>query len=302
MERFKGFKKFSRLARFSKLAAFVVALTLVQPLYAQTRNFLWKATAGQNVVYLVGSVHALSADYYPLGPALEAAFKDSDTLVEEVDLAEMISPEAQMKVLARGMLPADQSLDKVLSPATFASVSRRIGNLGVPMAPLMRFKPWMLAIALEGFELQKLGFDPDLGLDKYFYDLAQSQGKTVQGLETAEYQISRFDQMSGDHQDRFLAGTLKELDSESVNLGTLAKAWKAGDVATVERIVLQELKSDSVLYQRLLVDRNRNWLPTIESFFTRRGRTFIVVGAAHLVGPDGLVAMLKAKGYSVEQQ
>ena len=98
-----------------------------------------------------------------------------------------------------------------------------------------------------------------------------------------------------------LADTLKELETEKASFGKLADAWKIGDAPTVERVVLSDLKQDPVIYQRLLVERNRNWLPKIEEFFTRRGHAFVVVGAAHLLGPDGLIAMLKAKGYSVEQ-
>ena len=248
-----------RFARFAGLAGFawLAVLLVVTPLHGQTRNFFWKATGRQGVVYLVGSIHALSADYYPLSRALDAAFADSDLLVEEVNLGEMEAPDAQMALLMRGMLPADQSLDRVLSASTYAQVSKRVGDLGVPVEPLMRFKAWMLALALEGLELQKAGFDPELGLDKHFYDLAQGQGKAVQGFETAEYQISRFDQMTSTEQDHFLAETLKELDANTININTLGKAWKAGDVATVERIALQDLKSDPIMYQRLLhtVDR-----------------------------------------------
>ena len=98
-----------------------------------------------------------------------------------------------------------------------------------------------------------------------------------------------------------LAQTLKELETELASVGRLAAAWKLGDVPTVERIVQAELKSEPLLYQRLLVDRNRNGLPRIEALFARRGRALVVVGAAHLVGPDGVVQMLKAKGYTVEQ-
>ena len=98
-----------------------------------------------------------------------------------------------------------------------------------------------------------------------------------------------------------LAETLKELDTEIASVTTLAAAWKNGDAPQVERIVLKDLKTDAQMYQRLLVERNRNWMPKIEVFFSRPGRTFVVVGAAHLVGPDGLLQMLKTKGYVVEQ-
>jgi hypothetical protein len=283
------------------MAAVAVANTAAQPRSA-TRSFMWKATRQQGAVYLVGSVHMLTKDFYPLAAPIEAGFKDSDLLVEEVDLAEMLAPDQQFSLLARGMLPAGQTLDKVVSPATMALVNARVGSLGMPASALQQFKPWFLAMTLMAVEWEKAGFDAALGLDKHFYDRAQTEGKTVQGLETTEYQISRFDGMAMTQQDRFLAESLKDLDAEKASVQKIADAWKAGDLPTLERLVLQDVKDDQFMYQRLLVERNRNWLPKIEALFARRGRAFIVVGAAHLVGPDGLIAMLKAKGARVDQQ
>jgi len=283
-----------------RVAAIAIACVTVAHA-ADARTFAWKATGKGSVVYLIGSIHVMTPDFYPLNPALEAAFKEADLLVEEVDMAEMLDPSAQMRILSRGMLPGDQSLEKLLTPATLALVRKATGDLGAAGGPLMRFKPWMLAVALQGLELQKAGFDPELGLDKHFYDQAKEADKAVQGLETADYQISVFDGMTMEQQDRMLAQTLKELQTELASVGKLADAWKSGDVPTVERIVQAELKGEPVMYQRLLVDRNKNWMPKIEALFTRRGRALVVVGAAHLVGPDGVVAMLKAKGYTVEQ-
>jgi uncharacterized protein YbaP (TraB family) len=288
-----------RAARIAA-ATLLVAAALV-PAQAAAQNFLWKATRGEGTVYLVGSVHLLTKDYYPLSSVLEAAFKESDLLVEEVDLAEMTAPDNQLTILMRGMLPAGQSLEAVVSPATFALVSRRVADLGMPVEPLKRFKPWMLALTLLSLEWLKAGFDPDLGLDKHFYDRARTEGKAVQGLETLDFQISRFDEMTPNEQDRLLMQTLKELDTQRTSVTALADAWKAGDSSTIERIVLQDVRQEPQMYQRLLVDRNRNWLPKIEALFARRGRAFVVVGAAHLVGTDGLISMLRARGYTVEQ-
>lgn len=286
---------------FRRVVVAIAFALLATAQAAQAKTFAWKATGRGGTIYLMGSIHVMSDSFYPLNPALEAAFKDSDLLVEEVDLAEMLDPTAQMGILGRGMLPENQSLDKVLSPATFALVQKTAGDLGGVGGPLMRFKPWMLAIALQGLELFKAGFDPQLGLDQHFYNQAKEGGKAVQGLETVEFQISRFDTMTMEQQDRMLAETLKELETETATVGRLGDAWKTGDVASVERIALADLKSDPVMYQRLLVERNRNWMPKIEALFARRGRALVVVGAAHLVGPDGLIAMLRAKGYAIEQ-
>lgn len=289
------------MKKFSRLAAFV-ALMQLAPLHAQpARNFIWKVSGPSGALYLVGSVHLLTKDFYPLSPALDTAFKDSDLLVEEADLGEMEAPAAQFKLLSRGLLPGDQSLETMVSPATYALVTKRVNDLGMPIEPLKRFKPWMLALTLVQLEWQKAGFDASLGLDRHFYDRAKVDGKIVQGLETIDYQVSLFDEMTRDEQDRMLSESLKDLDREKASVLTLTNAWKAGNAANVERIVLEDVKDDPVMYQRLLVNRNRNWLPTLDALLTRKGHAFVVVGAAHLVGPDGLVAMFKAKGYQVEQ-
>jgi uncharacterized protein YbaP (TraB family) len=285
-----------------QIAAAVVAAIAIFSSHpqAQTRALAWKVSRGGGVVYLIGSVHMLTSDFYPLAPALDTAFKDSDLLVEEADLNEMLSPTTQFSMLSKGMLPAGQTIDKVISPATMALVNQHTGGI-LPIEALKQFKPWFLAMTLEAMEWQSAGFDASLGLDKHFFDRAQAEGKTTQGLETTDFQISLFDGMTRDQQERFLAETLKGVDSEKASVAKLTGAWKAGDVATIERLVMADVKSDPVVYDRLLVARNRNWMPKIEALFSRPRHAFVVVGAAHLVGPDGLVSMLKAKGYQVTQ-
>src|SRR6476659_2395529 len=215
--------------RFSALrrpaAAIAVALVAASLDAAPARNFLWKATSQSGgTLYLVGSVHLLPKDSYPLNPALETAFKESDLLVEEADLGEM-GVGAQMAFLSRGMLPSSTPLDKVLSPATYALLTKRVADIGVPIEPLELLKPWMVAQMLEVMQWQKAGYDHELGLDKHYYDLAQ-----------------------------------------------------AADAPTVERIVLSALRQEPQLYQRLLVDRNKAWVPKLEALFARKGHTFVVVG------------------------
>ena len=290
----------SRRALPCALAACIL-LTLAQ-LDAAGRNFLWKATGPSGgVVYLAGSVHLLTPDYYPLDPAFDEAFKASDVLVEELDMHEMQAANSQMAMLTRGMLPAGQSLDNVLSADTMSAVLKKFEELGMPLEPMKQFKPWLLSLVLQGFEWQKAGFDADLGLDKHFYDLAIGSGKQVQGLETLAFQLSRFDEMSTEMQDRLLSETLKELATTKTSFRRMADAWKGGDIPTIEELVLKDLKAEPQMYNRLLIERNRNWLPKIEALFSRQKPAFVVVGAAHLVGSDGLLQMLKAKGYKVEQ-
>lgn len=292
--------------RFWTRRAAIVALTcclaMSAPSSALARSFLWKATGPKGAIFLVGSVHMLTKDYYPLSPELDAAFKESDLLVEELDLGEMLAPDSQMAMLTRGMLPAGQSLDTTISRETLDLVAKHATQLGLPLEPLKRFKPWSLALTLLGMAWQKAGFDAALGLDKHFYDRARVEGKPIKGLETVGFQISRFDEMSMHDQDRLLQQSIREIDHETTAVTTLANAWKAGDAATIERVVLEDVRTDPVMYRRLVVERNQNWLPVVESLFSRPRPALVVVGAAHLIGPDGLLAALQAKGYRLEQR
>src|SRR3954454_89898 len=289
---------------FHARAWFAVLLTLLLAVapHAQGRSFVWKVTAKQGrTIYLAGSVHLLSDKYYPLKPGYDAAFTHSDLLVEEVDMAEMLAPESQMSMLTRGMLPAGQSLEKLVSADTFKATARKAESLGLPIEPLKRFKPWMLALTLQAMEWQNAGFNADLGLDKHFYDSAIAAKKRVQGLETLQYQIARFDEMPMEQQDRLLSETLKELDATSDELNKIADAWQAGDAPQVEKMALEDLRSEPAMYRRLLVERNQLWLPKIEALFSRSTPAFVIVGAAHLIGPDGLLPLLRSKGYTIEQ-
>jgi uncharacterized protein YbaP (TraB family) len=293
-----------RPQKWAALTSLALLLTLLSStgIHGQAKSFVWRASKQGRIVYLAGSVHLLSAQYYPLSPAFNAAFEASDLLVEEVEMGEMLAPESQLMMLTRGMLPSGQSLDKVVSPATYAAVTDRVTALGLPIGPLNLFKPWALALTLQALEWQKAGFNADLGLDKHFYEMARTAGKTTQGLETLEFQISRFNDMSMPLQERLLGETLKELETTETSVTKLADAWKAGDAEGVETIVLKELKAEPEMYQRLLVERNRAWLPQVEALFKRPKPAFVVVGAAHLIGSDGLLAMLRSRGYTIEQQ
>lgn len=272
-------------------------------LHAAGQSFIWKVTAPKGgTVFIAGSLHLLTDEYYPLATAFDDAFTQADLLVEELDLGEMQKPEAQMQMLTRGMMPAGQTLDSVLSSDTLAAVKSKVLELGLPLAPLQLFKPWSLALTLQGVEWQKAGLNADLGLDKHYYDRARQVGKPVQGLETIDFQLAQFDGMSMPEQDRLLASTLKEMATTKESVDTLARAWKAGDQDAIERLTLDDMKSEPAVYRRLLVERNRAWLPKLEAFFTRSTPTFVIVGAAHLVGSDGVLAQLRAKGYTVTQQ
>ncbi|HUR32901.1 MAG TPA: TraB/GumN family protein, partial [Vicinamibacterales bacterium] len=239
---------------FATIVVALLVLVAVIAVQAAASSFLWRVTGPRGgTIYLGGSLHLLTTEYYPLAPAFDDAFAQSDLLVEELDMAEMLAPDAQMLMLQRGMMPAGQTLDQVLSAATLASVKAKVAELGLPLAPLQLFKPWALALTLQGLEWQKAGYDPELGLDRHFYDRAKETRVQVQGLETLAFQIGQFDSLPMPLQDRMLAETLEEMATAKDDVGKLARAWKAGDAAAIEEAVLSDLKSEPEMYRRLLV-------------------------------------------------
>jgi uncharacterized protein len=222
-------------------------------------------------------------------------------LVEEANPEELKTPTAAMQLVAKAMYPPGTTLQSQVSKDTFDKIATRAEKIGLPIERLQAFKPWMVALTLVGLELQKGGFDPGLGLDQHFLSRAPAAGKKVLTLETALEQIDFLESLSPQLQEGLVAASLEGAETELAQVQRIAAAWKAGETAPIERLLLTDMKVDSAVYDTLLVGRNRRWVPQIESCLAQQ-RCFVVVGAAHLVGPDGLVAMLRSRGYTVKQQ
>ncbi|MEZ5287097.1 MAG: TraB/GumN family protein [Vicinamibacterales bacterium] len=270
---------------------------------ASGRHFLWKVTgAFGGEAYLLGSVHVLTPDFYPLDPAIHRAFDASKVLVEEVDLDEMQDPATMMGLVSKAMLPDGQTLQEVVAPDTYDAVRSRAEKHGVPMILLQRMKPWMAAVTLTTAVLAQAGFDSNLGIDKHFFDRAKATGMRREALETVAYQFDRLDGLGASLQEASLKAMLADIDLQAANIGTMAAAWKSGDVATMERLLNEGFKDAPELSERLLFERNRNWVPQVERCLADDARCFVVVGAAHLVGPSSLVDLLRARRHTVVQQ
>ena len=267
-----------------------------------SRTFLWKVERGTNVGYLMGSIHVLTSAYYPLSDIVERAFAGASTLVEEVDLDEMSLPETQAMMLSKAVYTDGQTLEAAVSRETYDMIAARLKAAGLPIDSFRQMKPWIAAATMLATELQRAGFDPALGLDRHFFDKARQTGKRIVGLETVAFQIDRFDQLPGNLQEALLRETLTEIEVQRDNVKALADAWSVGDAATLERLLLAGFRSFPELHQRLLVERNRIWLPKIENCLSQSAPCFVVVGAAHLVGSDGLISLLTEKGYHLTQQ
>jgi uncharacterized protein len=266
-------------------------------------QFMWKVEGpGGATAYLLGSLHVLTADFYPLSASINKAFAESQTLVEEVDIDETSDPMVMMAALSKAMLTDGRTLDQVVAPDVYAEVKRRAEKAGMPMAAIERMKPWLVAITLMAPTLQAAGFKAELGIDRHFFDRAKDSGMKRQALETMAYQLDRFDSLSPALQEALLKTTMEDLDREVEGVRELAEAWTFGNVEAMEKMMLTMRKDAPELYQRLLVERNHNWIPHVEKCLTDKAGCFIVVGAAHLVGADGLPTLLAKKGLKVTQQ
>ncbi len=268
-----------------------------------SKHFLWRVTSPDGrEAHLLGSIHVLSKGFYPLPATVERAFAASKTLVEEADLDEMNNPATMMGLVGKAMLPDGQTLDQVVSKETYAAVRARADSHGLPMLLLQRMKPWMVALTLTAAEVSKAGFDPNLGVDKHFFDRAKDAGMPRRALETVAYQFDLFDGLAGSLQETSLKAMLADIDTQAGNIETMAAAWRAGDTATLEKLLTEGFNEAPELAERLLYQRNRNWVASVEACLSEDARCFVVVGAAHLVGPNSLVDLLRARKHTVVQQ
>ncbi|NOT25529.1 MAG: TraB/GumN family protein [Acidobacteria bacterium] len=285
------------------VAACIWCLALPAAAQDAKKNFLWKVEGPNNsTAYLLGSLHVLTPDYYPLSPVINKAFAESRTLVEEVDLDEIQDPSKMAGAMARAFLTDGRSLDQLVAPSTYAELTKRAEKAGLPMMALRRMKPWLVSLTLMGPTLQAAGLSAEYGVDKHFFDRATAAGMTRQAFETVTYQLDRFDGLSLELQEDMLTSTIRELDTYVVRLRDIAQAWATGNVRGIEKELLSSFDQSPELYNRLLTERNRNWIPQVDTCLRQNAGCFIVVGAAHLVGPDSLPALLAKSGYRVTQQ
>jgi len=274
----------------------------VYELAAAEKRSLWKVQSKSNTVYIMGSIHYLKPQNYPLDPALDDAFKAAKKLVLEIDLESAGKEQGQKLMLMKGLYTDGRTLKNGVSAETYGLAEKELKKLGLDIKLFNQFRPWFVALTVAALELQRLGFDANHGIDRYFYQKAKKENKEVIGLETFEYQMDLFDGMAERTQEMMLLQTLKDIHSIGGTVGAIVQAWASGDMKTLDSLLLQSLKEYPDVYQRLILDRNRAWLPKIESYLSQKENYLVVVGAGHLAGKDSVIEMLKAKGYSVEQQ
>ncbi|MBW2515469.1 MAG: TraB/GumN family protein [Deltaproteobacteria bacterium] len=283
-------------ATISELPAKTVAVE------QSTQNCLWSIQTQSNKIYLLGSIHVLKPETYPLDPAIEKAYASSERIIFETDIAAMQDPVMQAKMLEMGMYPAGQNLFENIAGDTRKQLEKKMSALGLPLEAFSQFKPWFVALTLTTLELQRLGYNPQYGIDVYFFGKAQSGGKEIGYLEPPEYQIDLLGNMADKDQNDFLKQTLADLELIGELAGDLVDSWKSGNADKLHELLHKSFKDYPDLNDRLLIQRNLKWVTEVEQATRQNKNVLFVVGAGHLVGPESVVELLRKNGYKVKQQ
>ncbi len=265
---------------------------------------LWKVTARDGAsLYLLGSFHLLKPDDYPLAPAVDAAFARSARVVFELPAEEVQSPQLAAQMLQAATRTDGRRLQDDLPPAQWAALQEYAAAHGMPVEALAGYEVWFVGLSVSLAEMAAQGLDPSLGLDQHFMREAARTGKPTGGLETAAEQIALLDGMSLEEQRQMLAEALDDAKDGNPQTRALHDAWRAGDARRLwSEMALDMKRQYPALYRNINVARNDRWVPKLEAYLQPgQGATLVVVGSLHLLGEDGVVEKLRARGYQVER-
>lgn len=260
---------------------------------------VWTVKDADSTILLFGSVHVLPAELDWRPDALDAALARADDLWFETPVDDANAAEATAQAQARGYLPGDQRLSNLLTPEGRARLDRICGRLGISPAGIDRLAPWYADVTLGVVTLMQQGATVTTGVEQTL--AAAAPGAKRRSFETAAGQIAFFADAPMADQLASLEDTLKQLDEDPGYYDRLIDAWAKGDTRAIEDLGVTPMRQASAyFYDRLIVQRNRQWVESIGERMKGSGRTVIVVGVGHLVGPDSVPALLRARGFKVE--
>ncbi len=266
------------------------------------KSSLWAIHTPTNTVYLLGSLHLLNRHAYPLAPAIENAYADSHKIIFETDIVAMNDSRIQTKMLELGLYAEGQTLYQNLDDSTRKSLEKKMAELSVPTDTFARFKPWFAALTLTILELQRLDLHPNYGIDAYFFQKAQEDRKDTGFLEPPEYQVDLLGNMDTHDQILFLRQTLTDLELVADLAGSMVRYWETGDTDNLHALLFKSFTDYPAIHDRILLQRNKQWVATIENSMRQDTNVLFIVGVGHLVGPGSVVDLLQKKGYQVKQR
>ena len=270
---------------------------------------LWKVAGEHGDLYLLGSFHFLKPEDYPLDADVDQAFERANEVVFELSPEELGSPTLAMQMMQAGLRTDGSRLDDDLDAgaagrlAGWAQANQStLQATGIGAQAFQLFEPWFASLLVTTTELGRYGLQAQHGLDVHLARRARDAGKPTAGLETAIQQIEFLDGMATADQVQMLIEALEQADAGPAAIEALHATWRAGDAETLWNGMAGEMRERSpTLYARINTQRNDAWLPKLEQMLQQQGDILVVVGALHLLGEDGVVEKLAAKGYAVER-
>ena len=263
---------------------------------------LWKVSDKDNAIYLLGSFHLLKEDDYPLSADVDKAFDSAGKLVFEIPPAQLTDPALAQKIQQLAGYSDGRNLSQVLPADVREKMTLMLG--AERLAQMDGYEPWFINLGLVIGVSQQLGFRSDQGLDLYMARRAEAAHKPVAGLETADEQISLLDATPMDEQVAGLRDFFTTPGEIPKLLNDSHTAWRNGDAQRLNALVIDQVRKETpATYKLINVQRNDAWVPKLQQMLDgeTKGDTLVVVGAMHLLGPDGVVEKLRAKGYTVER-
>ncbi|MGA0602941.1 TraB/GumN family protein [Caulobacter sp. KR2-114] len=282
------------------LAGLLVATLCLAAGAAAARPPVWVVRGKHATIVLFGSVHVLPAglDWPP--PALTDALAKADELWFEIPITPAAQEQAAALTQSQGPFPPNDSLANHLTPAQSARLRRVAERLSLSTLALDRMKPWLAEVTISLAMDARFGASASDGVETRVQALAPVTARR-RAFETVPQQIGFLAGAPMDTQIASLDETLGEIEDRPDTYDKVIGDWMAGDAAAIRADALDPLlQAAPVLYQRLIVERDRRWTRTIRQRLKGRGVVVMVVGVGHLVGPDSVPAMLRAQGVAVD--
>lgn len=290
------------------MASALAACSTSEPVQLNTvkegKPALWKLMGTKpeqiGTAYMFGTIHLLPKDVQWRTPLLERAISESDNLTIEVLGLE--DTQAAAKIFSKLAVSTEQpEVEQRIKPSLQDELDAMIDNANIPEFALNRMESWAAALSLASAQTTNLGLSSAEGVDKKLAAQFREQKKPIKGLETIEQQLGYFDQLPENLQRAMLTTVIEEAANSKTAFEELFNAWITGDEAALAELSDGGLLEDPKIKEKLLVERNRNWADQLDQIMMKPGKSFIAVGAAHLVGPDSVQSMLETRGYKIEK-
>ena len=283
----------------------VLFLFFLSTLTLDAKSILYKVTSPTSTVYLLGSIHLAKPELYPLKQPIEDAYTKSDILVVELDPQSQHSIQViQQTMFKEGLYSGGKTLRSELDPKTYILLKKYLLKVGLSLKIMEPMRPWSVMLQLSVMEMMRLGYSPQLGIDKHFLDKAKRDKKQVLEIETAEEQMALLSKDDKEFQDLLLRYTLEEMHQMEPLLNKMFSSWKAGDAKELAVVVDSSLVADKRLegiYDALITKRNYKMARKVQSYLKTDKSYFVIVGVGHVVGTEGIVRILKNRGHKVIQ-